>query len=983
MAGESTKLKSLGYIGDVLTIANMAVNLIGLIPGVEIPGPLKSIFGEQEDPTEAYLKEMDSKLADIAKQGEKLLQGIDEVKREINLKYKVEVDALVRSAKDNLGLYMATSASDPKNADYRGNAITESNKALAMAIEFAGKDNADAGLVMPALLSALTARINVIREIEEGATSGEFKTLLNAGIDRLNEAVSTYKQDLHDIAIDPGSNNMVFYTRLIGGDVIITLEYKDPSKHIFLQPQQPEINIGKAGSADHKYMDTGLSPAIPVPGTNGVYYQRSVTNYDVIKNLYVKNGYGYTFDRVEKDWVESVYYAPKGATNLEASVATLRQLTSGQHKFDIADSVGRTIEIDHPTYDKTPNTLEGYAGNDTLIGGEGDDTLRGGGGNQDYTRYGVVGDGHDTLHGKGGDDIMLGGLGNDVLDGGAGNDRLDGGAGSDTASYASASVGVTVSLDLQGWQVIVPAKTVAVKQDPVLNPDSGQYYTPPDVIVTIPAEKDRLQSIENLVGSRFNDRLTGDILNNTIRGGAGNDYIDGNLGKDLMYGEAGNDTYVVEDSGDLVFEAKGGGQDFVLTRVGYALAAGQEIERLEISPKATGALNLTGNAFAQSLRGNGAANVLDGKGGADTMTGLGGNDTYVVDTAADVVVEAADGGTDTVHASVSYTLAANVENLTLTGGIAVNGTGNALANTITGNGAANILNGAAGADTLIGGTGNDTYVVDHAGDRVFEAKGGGADRVVASVSYALAAGQEVESLATTVATGTAGLNLTGNEFSNAITGNAGANVLNGGAGADTLTGGAGHDIYVIDNAGDRVFEAKGGGADRVVTSVSYTLAAGQEIDTLATTSAAGTAALRLTGNEFSNTITGNAGANVLDGGLGGDTLSGGAGKDTFVFATMLGAGNVDRITDFSVADDTIQLSKGIFTALSAGTTLAAGAFKDLSVAGAMVDADDRILYNKATGALSYDSDGSGAKAAVQFATIDTKAVLTHADFLLA
>ena len=98
-----------------------------------------------------------------------------------------------------------------------------------------------------------------------------------------------------------------------------------------------------------------------------------------------------------------------------------------------------------------------------------------------------------------------------------------------------------------------------------------------------------------------------------------------------------------------------------------------------------------------------------------------------------------------------------------------------------------------------------------------------------------------------------------------------------------------------------------------------------------------------------------------------------------MFSTALGSTNVDRLTDFSAADDTIRLSKAIFTALSGGT-LSAEAFKDLSVSG--INADDRILYDKATGILSYDADGSGTKAAVQFAVIDTKVALTAANFLV-
>ena len=290
------------------------------------------------------------------------------------------------------------------------------------------------------------------------------------------------------------------------------------------------------------------------------------------------------------------------------------------------------------------------------------------------------------------------------------------------------------------------------------------------------------------------------------------------------------------------------------------------------------------------------------------------------------------------------------------------------------------LDGWGGSDWLYGGAGNDTYVVDTIGDRIVEGAGSGTDTVRSSVSYTLAT--NVENL---VLLGTGNINATGNTAVNTLTGNAGANTLNGGAGADLMQGLGGNDTYVVDNAGDRIVEAKGAGADKVLAGVSYALAAGQEIESLATTAVTGTGAINFTGNEFANTIAGNAGANVLDGGLGADKLTGGAGADTFVFKTALSTANIDHVTDFvastATVHDTIQLAKSVFTALSAGT-LAATAFKDLSVAGAKLDADDRILYNKTTGALSYDADGSGTKAAVQFAVIDTKVALTAADFFV-
>jgi Ca2+-binding RTX toxin-like protein len=198
----------------------------------------------------------------------------------------------------------------------------------------------------------------------------------------------------------------------------------------------------------------------------------------------------------------------------------------------------------------------------------------------------------------------------------------------------------------------------------------------------------------------------------------------------------------------------------------------------------------------------------------------------------------------------------------------------------------------------------------------------------------LAAGREIETLSTTNLNGTAAINLTGNEFANTVIGNAGINalsggggndILDGGAGADKLNGGAGNDTFHIDNALDQTIEGAGGGNDRVYASVSYTLAAGREIEALSTNNIAGTAAISFTGNEFANTIIGNAGINTLSGGggndalfggLGSDMLTGGAGRDSFVFNAALGAANVDTITDFSVADDTIRLDDSIFGALT-------------------------------------------------------------------
>jgi Ca2+-binding RTX toxin-like protein len=223
-----------------------------------------------------------------------------------------------------------------------------------------------------------------------------------------------------------------------------------------------------------------------------------------------------------------------------------------------------------------------------------------------------------------------------------------------------------------------------------------------------------------------------------------------------------------------------------------------------------------------------------------------------------------------------------------------------------------VLIGGAGSDVTNGGLGNDRHYVADIGDMVIEAVGEGSDRVLASVNYALGAGSEVEILTTNSNSGTAAIDLTGNEFTNTINGNAGSNVLSGGGGDDFLSGlvgndvtngGLGNDRHYVTEAGDVVIEAVGEGSDRVYASVDYVLSAGSEVEILTTNSNSGTAAIDLTGNEFTNTINGNAGSNILDGGGGNDRLSGLGGDDTLTWHV---GGGRDRL-DGGDGVDTVEI----------------------------------------------------------------------------
>ena len=323
-----------------------------------------------------------------------------------------------------------------------------------------------------------------------------------------------------------------------------------------------------------------------------------------------------------------------------------------------------------------------------------------------------------------------------------------------------------------------------------------------------------------------------------------------------------------------------------------------------------------------------------GLAGLAGMVGGTESDPYVVDSLSDIVVELAGGGTgDRVSLTVAadYRLADNVETLVLLNAATI-GNGNALANTIVGNGLANILTGFAGNDTLLGGAGNDkldgrdgndrmegeagndAYLVDSSGDIIVELANSGTDTVTSTL-MSYTLGANLERLVLTDFARTG----TGNGLANTLSGNRHANTLSGGDGNDTLSGSGGND-----------------------------------------------------------TLSGGAGNDLLAGGSGTDTLTGGGGQDQFRFDTALSVAGVDRITDFSVTDDTLVLDHRIFTTLVEGP-LAADAFRIGPSAG---DASDRIIYNSATGALLYDADGTGAAAGTQFATLSMGLALTRADILV-
>ncbi|WP_445503627.1 right-handed parallel beta-helix repeat-containing protein [Microvirga sp. G4-2] len=495
----------------------------------------------------------------------------------------------------------------------------------------------------------------------------------------------------------------------------------------------------------------------------------------------------------------------------------------------------------------------------------------------------------------------------------------------------------------------------------------------------------------NGYGNALNNRLTGNAAVNVLKSFGGNDTLIGGAGADSMEGGDGDDTYYVDNVSDIVTEkvnAGLGGIDTVYSSVNYLLSGA--VERLILTGSAIIAKGNT--ASGNNLIGNALNNILDGLAGEDRMEGGLGSDTYYVDDTGDLVVEApGEGIADQVFTSVNYTLSANVENISALGVGTLILTGNELNNKLTGNAAANTLkggvghdtlNGGLGADSMEGGDGNDVYYVDNVGDRVVEKPNGGLggyDTVYSSINFALSADVERLILSGTASRGT------GNALSNTLIGNASSNLLNGAEGADRMSGGSGNDGYYVDNRGDVVIETSAaGGSDFIRTSVSYVLS-----NYVENMYAFGSSAIYLVGNDLNNTLSGNAASNTirggnghdkLYGGAGNDLLYGGAGNDIFVFNTALNSSlNKDSILDFDARYDTIRLENAVFKSLKYTGTLSSSHF---IIGSGAKDSNDFIGYNKTTGDVWYDYNGSAAGGRTVFANIGANETVTNADFYI-
>lgn len=328
---------------------------------------------------------------------------------------------------------------------------------------------------------------------------------------------------------------------------------------------------------------------------------------------------------------------------------------------------------------------------------------------------------------------------------------------------------------------------------------------------------------------------------------------------------------------------------------------------------------IAGGEGNDNLYGGSGNDILRGGAGNDSLSGGGGIDSACYDTATSAVTVNLNTTAAQITGGDGTDTLIGIENLL----------GSNFNDTLTGNGAANILDGKGGADTMIGGFGNDTYYVDDSGDIATETSTlpTEIDTVISSVTRIL--GNNLEKLTLSGSNAISGY---GNVLANTLTGNNAANVLDGKGGNDILLGKLGNDILI--------------------------------------------------GRDGDDTISGGGNSDYLFGRDGNDTLTGGRGADTFVFDCALNsATNRDIITDFSHANDTVRLDRTIFTKFATGTLLSTQ-FRASSTGNAL-DRNDFFLYNTSTGALLYDADGSGAGAAVRFATLaNTPTNVSYNDFVV-
>jgi Ca2+-binding RTX toxin-like protein len=670
----------------------------------------------------------------------------------------------------------------------------------------------------------------------------------------------------------------------------------------------------------------------------------------------------------------------------QTTTATIQLSVSNVIHGSAADDVLTGTRFRDDIYAGDGNdTLDGGGNTDRLFGGKGDDTYLIGDSSAAIVEN--VGEGQDTVRSRVsyvlGENVerlvleegsqavqgagnalaneILGNSADNVLDGAGGADTLTGGQGDDTYVVDNAGDHIT-ELAGEGRDVVESS----------LDWQLG----------------DNLEDLVLTGDAAING--TGNAADNVIHGNDGANRLEGGAGTDRLYGGLGDDYLVVESAADRVFEYEGEGTDTIERRFETNLVLDNNVENLVLG---TSVVTGNGNGLANRIQGNAGANKLSGLDGDDTLLGLDGNDSlwggngqdtlvggtgddyldggagtdrleggagndvYVIADSGDVIVELASEGTDQVQASVSYTMADNLENLFLMGSGKLNGTGNASANYLAGNADDNALSGMGGNDTLVGGGGNDrlvggagddSYVVDaQSGTDTIDNTGGGFDGVFLNgvARERITFSRDGNDLLIFVdATSTPSVRVT-NHF------------LGGDAAID--------------------FVQPDGGSMLTTTQINQIVAGGSSgYDSVVEGTSAGE---QLVGSAGKDLIKGLAGDDTLFGLAGNDTLQGGDGNDYLAGGSGSGTGSGDDRLEGGLGNDTLVGEDG-------NDTLIGGAGDDKYVYGGGQDIVDNtgggydgIFFNDGITAsqLAFSRDGDDLLIKVNGDASKTLRVLGH------
>ncbi|WP_420861217.1 calcium-binding protein [Algirhabdus cladophorae] len=510
------------------------------------------------------------------------------------------------------------------------------------------------------------------------------------------------------------------------------------------------------------------------------------------------------------------------------------------------------------------DTIEGGAGADAIDGRDGFDfvSFKGAGagvtaslddpsqntGDAEGDTYdnieGIIGtDFDDNLTGDSEANILKGGLGNDTLDGGEGADELDGGEGIDTANYTFSESEVNVNLTTGLGQGI------------------GSF-----------AQGDTLISIENLIGSVFDDLLSGDAGVNVIDGGDGDDTINGLDGDDMLFGNEGDDTIFggtgddTIDGGDDDDSLSGGaGEDLIFGGDGDDVLRGGSLGIPE-DTDVPNADTLHGGDGQDILFGDAGDDTLHGDADDDEIFGGKGNDAIFGGTGEDEIFGGE--GKDTID-------------------------GGADADTISGNEGQDVIFGGAGNDFLNGDSGKDELTAGLGNDNVF---GGSGDDTIFGITgiNTLSGDSGDDSIfggdaSDTIFGGDGEDTIVGGQGNDTIEGGAGADNVRAGEGLDDIKGGSGKDTIKAGSGADTIEGGSGNdkifgqaGADRILGGDGQdTIDGGTENDDIF----GGDGKDSLFGGTGDDTLEGGAGDDMLVGGLGADQIDGGSGIDTVSYAS--------------------------------------------------------------------------------------------------